>query len=202
MLFDTGSNGRVLISNMKKMKIDIREIEYLFISHSHWDHIWGIDSIIELNPDITMFVPNSLSKHLIDDLKSQVKEVVIIDKKPQRLYDNLYTTGLLGEEMPEQSLIIEDEQLNIITGCGHYGAQNIAEFASKMLNKKIKLILGGFHLLRSNEAKINKTIEALKKVGTVYACPTHCSGDLAKELFKKSFKNGYIEGGAGKEIHE
>ncbi|MFT7004322.1 MAG: 7,8-dihydropterin-6-yl-methyl-4-(beta-D-ribofuranosyl)aminobenzene 5'-phosphate synthase [Sulfurimonas sp.] len=36
-----------------------------FITHSHWDHIGWIDSILELNPDITLFVPSSISKHQI-----------------------------------------------------------------------------------------------------------------------------------------
>ena len=39
MLFDTGSNGRVLLKNGKKMGINFKEIKYVFISHPHWDHL-------------------------------------------------------------------------------------------------------------------------------------------------------------------
>ena len=107
LLFDTGSNGRVLLNNMKALDIDPEEVDYLFISHSHWDHIGGLDSLLELNPDLTLFVPESLSKHLIKDLRLLAKEVIVITDKPQRLFENLYSTGILGEEVPEQSLIID-----------------------------------------------------------------------------------------------
>ena len=51
LLFDTGSNGRVLLKNMQELGVDVKEIKYMFITHSHWDHIGGIDSILELNPE-------------------------------------------------------------------------------------------------------------------------------------------------------
>ncbi|MCD6190310.1 MAG: MBL fold metallo-hydrolase, partial [Sulfurimonas sp.] len=137
LLFDTGSNGRVLLKNMQELGIDVKEIEYMFITHSHWDHIGGIDSILELNPNITLFVPSSLSKFLIKDLKSLAKEVIVCTKKPQHLFGNLYTTGLLGDEMPEQSLIIDEEETKIVTGCGHFGIENITNVAKDTIGKNI-----------------------------------------------------------------
>jgi len=38
ILFDTGANGRILLSNMEKLKLDPKEIGDVFISHLHWDH--------------------------------------------------------------------------------------------------------------------------------------------------------------------
>jgi len=187
LLFDTGSNGRVLLKNMRHLNIDVNEIEYLFITHSHWDHIGGIDSIIELNPNLTLFVPSSLSKHLIKDLKTLVKEVIVCTKKPQKLFANLYTTGVLGDEMPEQSLIIDKEESRLITGCGHYGIENITKVAREVIGRDIQCVVGGFHLLRSSDAKIVQTIEALKGMGVKCARATHCSGDRAIELFTKNF---------------
>jgi 7,8-dihydropterin-6-yl-methyl-4-(beta-D-ribofuranosyl)aminobenzene 5'-phosphate synthase len=188
LLFDTGSNGRVLLQNMQKMGVDVQEIEYLFLSHSHWDHIGGVDSIIELNPNITLFAPASLSKHLLGDLKSMVKKVVICGKKPMQLFDNLYTTGLLGSEMPEQSLIIDGEKPEVITGCGHYGVDKIVVVAKEFLGKDIEKVSGGFHLLRSEKEKILQVIEDLKAMGVSETAPTHCSGDTAIALFGEAFK--------------
>ena len=187
LLFDTGSNGRVLLKNMQKIGVDVTEIEYLFLSHSHWDHIGGVDSIIELNPDITIFAPASLSKFLIRDLKSMVKEVVICGKKPMHLFGDLYTTGLLGTEMPEQSLIVDGDKPEVITGCGHYGIEKITKVAKEFLNKDIVKVSGGFHLLRSDEGKIKQTIAELKAMGVVSAYATHCTGDKAIELFNREF---------------
>ena len=44
ILFDTGADGRILLSNMEKLKIDPKEIEDVFISHLHWDHTGGLSA--------------------------------------------------------------------------------------------------------------------------------------------------------------
>ncbi len=197
LLFDTGSNGRVLLQNIKKLNINIQDIKYLFITHSHWDHIGGIDSILELNPDITLYLPSSLSKHLIKDLKTLSKDVVICSKKPQHLFGNLYTTGILGDEMPEQSLIIDEEETKLISGCGHYGIHKIVNVAKKIINKDIKFVIGGFHLLRSDNKMIQHTIDELIKSDVSKVLPTHCTGDKAIKMFEHTFGKNYIKGGVG-----
>jgi len=200
LLFDTGSNGRVLLKNMRELGIDVQEIEYIFITHSHWDHIGGIDSILELNPDVTLFIPSSLSKFLINDLKSLAKEVIICTEKPQYLFANLYTTGLLGEKMPEQSLIIDEEEHKLITGCGHFGIGNITKVAKETIKKNIDFAIGGFHLMHSSEEEIQESIEELKELGVTKVLPTHCTGDKGIELYQKSYIKNYISGGIGTKI--
>ncbi len=200
LLFDTGSNGPALLENIKALDLDVAEIEYLFISHSHWDHIGGLDAILERNPNITLFVPVSLSKHLIKDLRTLAKEVIVITDKPQKLFGNLYSTGILGDDMPEQSLIIDGEKPVVLTGCGHYGITNIVNTASQTINKTIHMAVGGFHLMYSEEKEIADTILSLKECGVVFVCPTHCTGDQAIEMFKKSFGDQYIQGGIGAKI--
>ncbi|MEA3331690.1 MAG: MBL fold metallo-hydrolase [Campylobacterota bacterium] len=200
LLFDTGSNGRVLLKNMSELGVNVKEVEYLFITHSHWDHIGGIDSILELNPNITLFIPSSLSKHLIKDLKSLAKDVIICTKKPQKLFANLYTTGLLGSEMPEQSLIIDKDETRVITGCGHFGIQNIVKVACEVIDKKIDVAIGGFHLLRSSEEEILDSIEGLKELGVRRVLPTHCTGDKAINIYKDNFGENCIQGGIGTKI--
>ncbi len=200
LLFDTGSNGRVLLENMKVLGVDVQDIEYLFVSHSHWDHIGGIDSILELNPDMILFVPESLSKHLIKDLRQLAKEVVVITDKPQRLFADLYTTGLLGDEMPEQSLIVDGEKPVVLTGCGHFGIENIVNRASQVIDKQIYLVAGGFHLMYGDEVEILEAIASLKRSGVEFVSPTHCSGDQAIEMFAKSFGDHYIRGGIGANV--
>ena len=184
LLFDTGSNGRILLKNMEKLGVDVLEIEYIFISHSHWDHIGGIDSIIELNPNVTLFVPSSLSKHLIKDLQTLVKEVVVIGKKPQHLFGSLYSTGILGVDMPEQSLVIDDEKPFVISGCGHFGVENIVEIAQEIIKKQIYKVEGGFHLLHSSLEDILQTKKSLQELGVKELLPTHCSGVKAIEIFQ------------------
>ncbi len=205
ILFDTGSNGRVLLDNMKKLNKDISKIDKLFISHHHWDHIGGLDSVIELNPDIDIIVPSSISKLMVKDLKSMVNNVIVVDDKviddnSLSICDSVYTTGIMGDEddVQEHSLIIDtNEGLIIITGCAHSGILEIVKQSQNLLNKNIKLVLGGFHLMHEDDAQIYHVIDELKKMNIDYLCPTHCTGDRAKELFQTEFESSYIETGLG-----
>ncbi|CAA6809072.1 MAG: Metal-dependent hydrolases of the beta-lactamase superfamily II [uncultured Campylobacterales bacterium] len=201
LLFDTGSNGRVLLANIKKMGIDVSDIKYIFITHTHWDHMGGIDSIIELNSDLTVFLPKSMSRNFVKDLETQVKEVIVCGEKPEKIFDGVYTTGTMKKDRSieaEQSLILDNEYPVLITGCSHNGIDNVAKVARDALNKDLKAVVGGLHLRIASEKKILDVIDKLKELGVEKTVPTHCAGDLCIELFEKHFGEGYIKGGAGK----
>ena len=203
ILFDTGSNGPVLLRNIQTSGLNVKDIDTLFLSHPHWDHIGGADALIEKNSHLHLFVPDSLSKHLIHDLRNQVQALTVIDQQATQLFDNIYSTGVMDEEhIGEQSMVIDTPGgLLVITGCAHPGIVNIVRKARQMLDKEILLLMGGFHLLNDNSAAIQQVIYSLQNLSVNYVCPTHCSGDLAKEMFKESFEEKYIEGGVGKTVH-
>jgi len=200
LLFDTGSNGRVLLRNMRELGIDITEAEYLFLSHEHWDHIGGVDSVVEANPELTIFVPESFSKNMIADLKRQSKNVIICGRSPRQLSGKLYSTGLLGDNPPEHSLIIDGAGPTLITGCGHYGIDRIAAHAEKTLRKSIQTAIGGFHLAHKPAERIGVMIDTLETMGVRNVMPTHCTGDQAISMFWEAFGEGYHEGGIGAKI--
>ncbi len=197
LLFDTGSNGRVLLENMRAQGIDVTRIQYLFITHDHWDHIGGIDSILELNADLTIYAPATLSRNHIRDLHTLTKKVIIVGKEPLHLFGELYSTGLLGDKDPEHSLVIADETPKVLTGCGHYGISEITAVAKSLIGKEIRSVMGGFHLLNEGRETILTQIETLKALGVRHVLPTHCTGDLAVELFSKAFAEKFSEGGVG-----
>jgi len=165
LLFDTGSNGRALLRTMRELGIDISEAEYLFLSHEHWDHIGGVDSVMEANPNLTIFVPESFSKNMIADLKRQSKNVIVCGRSPRQLSGKLYSTGLLGDNPPEHSLIIDGAAPTLITGCGHYGIDRITAHAEKTLRKPIRTAIGGFHLAHKPAGRIKTMINTLGKMG-------------------------------------
>ena len=199
-LFDTGSNGRILLQNMERLGVDLQRAEALVLSHPHWDHIGGVDSVLEVHPRMRLFVPISLSKHLIRDLNSLSLGVTVIDEEPRKILPSVWSTGVMGE-IGEQAVVIDtDKGLVVITGCAHPGIENIAIRAIEMLGKPIWLLMGGFHLMYSDASEIASVIETLQRLGVQNVCPTHCSGDLAIEMFKESFGERYIQGGIGRVI--
>ncbi len=196
-LFDTGNNGRVLLRNMEKLGFDIQKLKYLFISHPHWDHMGGIDSIVDQNRELTLFLPESVSDLFIEDLKNYSKKIKVIKHRPVFLFDRFYSTGVM-EPIGEQSLVIDMGNYGaVITGCAHPGIINIVKRAKKVLGKTIFYALGGFHLMDSSKGEIIYTIETLKKLGVKYITPTHCSGDLSIKMFREVYKDRFIEGGVG-----
>ena len=47
-LLDTGASDN-FIRNAKQLGIDLTEIDYVFISHGHADHIGGLEAFLEIN---------------------------------------------------------------------------------------------------------------------------------------------------------
>ncbi|NEW60905.1 MBL fold metallo-hydrolase [Sulfurovum sp. bin170] len=200
ILFDTGSNGRVLLKNMQRKKLDINRVDTIFISHAHWDHIGGLDSILELNSNINIFVTTHVSKNLVRDLNTLSNGVTVIGDEPTEILPYIHSTGAMGEAS-EQSFIIDTEDgLIIIAGCAHSGIEAIVTRAKRVFDKEILLLLGGFHLFREEEKNIRETVKSIKNMGTKFVCPSHCTGERAKKLFEESFKENYIDGGVGVDI--
>lgn len=46
LLFDTGKSG-LFIENAKKLNINLKQIDYVVLSHNHFDHVGGLKSLIE-----------------------------------------------------------------------------------------------------------------------------------------------------------
>ena len=64
ILFDTGGDSEILLSNMKKLGINPSSIKKVVISHIHGDHLGGLEGFLERNSNVTVFIPSSFPKRL------------------------------------------------------------------------------------------------------------------------------------------
>ena len=55
-------------------------------------------------------------------------------------------------------------------------------------------------MLHRQKYEILKTIEGLRELGVEKVLPTHCTGELAIELFKENFGENFIDGGVGQTV--
>src|SRR3982075_339213 len=58
ILFDTGNNARIFAHNVKALGVDLRNIDFVVISHRHADHTSGITYLLKVNPKVHIYVPD------------------------------------------------------------------------------------------------------------------------------------------------
>lgn len=199
LLFDTGTDGEILLDNMAKLGVNPEDIDEVMISHDHHDHYGGLADFLAQNNQVKVYVlPAEIETKNV--IKNSGAEIVEIDK-PATIRKKIYTTGSLGTGIKEHSLIVEiDGGLVIITGCAHPGIVEIIKKTKELFNKEIYLVMGGFHLFRSDKAEVDGIIRDFKDLGVQNVAPCHCTGDEAIELFKQSYGDNFIQNGVGKLI--
>ena len=195
ILFDTGGNSEILLSNMEKLGIDPSSIKKVVISHIHSDHLGGLEGFLERNSDVTVFIPNSFPQSIKDMIIQKGAKFVEISA-PRKISDFVYTTGELYGPPEEQSLIIDSKKgLVVITGCAHPGIVNIVRRAKELMRRdKVYLVLGGFHHPPLSCVKEFKRLQVEK------VAPSHCTGGLVREAFREEYEENFTEYGAGKVI--
>ncbi len=226
LLFDTGGNSEILLFNMKKinypaaeqrgivksierpkgrgiepssasggLNIDPQSIDKVIISHIHADHLGGLKGFLEENKNVTVFIPSSFPDSIRDMIKNHQAEFTDV-YGPQKISKNICSTGKLSGPPKEQSIIINSKRgLIIITGCAHPGIISIIKIGKEVFpEQKIYLVVGGFH-----HPPVS-VVEELKESGVEKIAPSHCTGDQVIEVFKKEYRDNFIEYGVGKAI--
>lgn len=179
ILFDTGANGEILLSNMKKLNIDPKKIKKVVISHEHGDHKGGLKSLISYVKNIDLYQIG---------LDNTNKNIVTINPNiPEKISEKVWTTGKIEGLVNEQSLILEGRDgWYVLTGCSHPGLEKILNIAKQVGN--IIGIIGGLHGF--NKFQLVENLD--------FICPCHCTAH--KKDLKKAFPDKISKCGVGKII--
>ncbi len=200
ILFDTGSDGTLLLENMAKLHIDPGRVDLVVLSHVHGDHTGGLSGLLKANPRVQVFLPASFPARFKTAVQGH-GATLVETKEPREICQSVYTTGILGRRIKEQALIIRTEHgLVVLTGCAHPGIARIIKEVRRQHAESILLVIGGFHLEWMTKGRIGSITSAFQSYGIRYVAPTHCSGDKARHLFRQSYSQGYVDAGVGKTI--
>jgi 7,8-dihydropterin-6-yl-methyl-4-(beta-D-ribofuranosyl)aminobenzene 5'-phosphate synthase len=102
------------------------------------------------------------------------------------------------KELKELSLAVNTQDgVVLLVACSHPGIEKIVE-ATAVINPKIRLIVGGFHLVVAPDDVIAKVVATLKDTFNVEnVAPGHCTGEPTFAALKQAFGDRYIYAGVG-----
>ncbi len=97
------------------------------------------------------------------------------------------------------SLVINTESGPVIfTGCGHRGIVNIIRQAQKLTgNNSVYAVIGGIHLYRASDERIQNTIAEFKTRGVKKLGVCHCTGFHASAKISEAFPKEFFLNNAG-----
>ena len=236
ILFDTGQSGN-FIENAEKLNIDLNDLDYVVISHSHYDHSGGFEKLIEehdnnfklflgqgffkekhsLSGDIYRYVGSPFKEELLKEKNidteyiSNIKQItenvmIITDFERDSEYENINESMFLkeGEEFvfdefkDEVALAIDtDKGMVVLVGCSHPGIVNMLETIIKRTGKDIYAVIGGTHLMKEGDEKINKIINYFKEkeIKQVGAC--HCTGKQGETMLSQQMEDEFLSNNTG-----
>ena len=116
-----------------------------------------------------------------------VKEAVML--RPDPLADDL-------------ALIIDtDFGLVVVLGCAHRGMINTLRHAQNLTGKElVYAVIGGTHLFRASEERLERTITDLKETGIQRIGVSHCTGFRASARLAREFEDMFFLNNVGTKL--
>ena len=190
ILFDTGPDPNVLRDNLKKLGVDPGEIDFVVISHEHWDHVGGLSYIAEARPGLKVYVPKGAGGRI----KAHGLDIEEVDKTME-VAEGVAVIGWLYGPPAEEALAInvEGRGLVILVGCSHPGVANIVAKAKNDLGVKPYLVLGGFHMTGASGSRCRETVKRLIELGIERIAPIHCSGDTIRSILEEEYPQNWLK---------
>lgn len=225
ILLDAGWNPEYMAERFRATGVDrllqAGEIDFLFLSHEHLDHLWGIEAVLRLAPEIPILVPGTLRDEGIAWLRGATFPTPgianhvphrgpIVRMMPGGIHRLLEGVASVTFDLPilldirgEQSLYVnvEGKGLVCITGCCHQGVLALVDYATENIEagKQFYGLYGGLHIapFAGMSEEQAETVRALGRYGFRKIAANHCTGAEAVALMREL---GYpVVGGSGRD---
>ncbi|MFH1424991.1 MAG: MBL fold metallo-hydrolase [archaeon] len=207
LLFDTGQSD-VFIKNAEKMGV-ILDVDAITLSHGHYDHSRGLKYLA--GKKLKLIAHPLAFKEQIEEgqnigtpmSKEEAQKAfnLIEAVEPYNIFDEVLFLGEVpresGFEQNEYNELLDDsgvviktnKGLVVISGCAHSGIVNIIEHSKRVAGiEKVYAVIGGFHLRKTSQEQIEKTIEYFKEERIEKIMPCHCNDAEAMTAFHNAFE--------------
>ena len=203
-LLDAGWNREYMDAAFQREGIDRMltdgEIDFLFISHEHMDHYWGLETVLKYRPDIPIIIPSTFHREgraFLDG--TSFSESGAENRVPHRgertelhpgkvyrlmegcaaaVFDLKILIGVRGEE--SLYFNVKDKGIVCVTGCCHQNILKFADFARDHLagGDRLHGIYGGLHIAPFGPLKDEQeaVIQSLGRYGFEKIACNHCTG--------------------------
>lgn len=215
-LLDTGWNNSFMDKAFEREGIGRMlkngEIEFLYVTHEHFDHFFGIESTLRHDPQIRIIIPDTFYEEghqFLDGAefsRSGAKNTIphkgtLVRHSPAKIYklypgcaSVTFDLSIPCRTMGEQSLYfnVRDKGMVCVTGCCHQNIIEFAEFARKKLDggENMYGLYGGLHIAPVGplSPEGEKIIKEMGKYGFKKMACNHCTGVSAVQ---KMIELGY-----------
>jgi 7,8-dihydropterin-6-yl-methyl-4-(beta-D-ribofuranosyl)aminobenzene 5'-phosphate synthase len=115
----------------------------------------------------------------------------------QARHDGQWCTDLFEDDQAI-AFRLKDRGLVVLGGCSHAGIINTVEHIQKISGiEQVHAVLGGFHLSGADDALIEQTVQAMRKIDPSLLVPTHCTGWRAVNAFAAAMPDSFVLNTAG-----
>jgi 7,8-dihydropterin-6-yl-methyl-4-(beta-D-ribofuranosyl)aminobenzene 5'-phosphate synthase len=209
-LMDAGWNRDYMAERLETLGVDRLlaegQVAFLYLTHEHLDHLWGVEAVLRHRPDIRIIAPGTLRPEArrllaggrfagVANSVAHEGELVLLD--PGRLHPLLPGCGSVGFDLPivlsvrgEQSLVfrLHERGLVLATGCCHQSILEYADWIEQNLPvEPLHGLYGGLHIAPFAELTEEqaRAVEQLGSYGFQGLAVNHCTGLSAVEKMKE-----------------
>lgn len=87
ILFDAGQSG-ALLDNARALGEDLKDVDFIILSHSHYDHTGGLEKVLEINKNARIIMKRSILEEKYSNSSGSMKEIGFKLRGRYREYPN------------------------------------------------------------------------------------------------------------------
>ena len=87
ILFDVGQTGAFL-DNAGSLGEDLRDVDFIILSHGHYDHTGGLENILEINKTAKVIMKKSIVEEKYSNSVGKMREIGFKLRDRYRSYPN------------------------------------------------------------------------------------------------------------------